>query len=420
MTTEANNGKTYDLILKGGHVIDPANNRNAILDIGVKDGKIFSVAANLPADESQKVVNASGLFITPGILDIHTHVYSYRVPKEGGITCVDADTHLFTSGVTTTVDAGSTGWKNFTDFKEWTIDRARVRILAYLNIAANGMADTISEQTVSDFHPKVTASVVETYPDLIVGVKTAHYWTKDAWDAEHPPWASVDNAVAAGELCAKPVMVDFWPRPPERSYPELILEKLRPGDIHTHVFAQQFPILDNDRSGKGRVQPYMFAARKRGVIFDLGHGGGSFWFRNAVSAYRDGFPADTLSTDLHTGSVNDLAVSMQVTMSKHLNMGMSLEDVIRRSTSEPARVIGRPELGNLSAGADADIAVFKLNEGSFSFIDCGRTRMTGKFSLECKLTLRAGQIVFDPGGLSMPEWEDAPDPYWVNPTLKKN
>lgn len=422
-TTENKNPEErlpYDLIIKNGHVIDPANKVNGIMDVGIRDGKILRMENFIPPDEAAQVIDARGLIVTPGILDIHTHVYQYRPPKEGGLGSIEADAHLFSSGVTTTVDAGTTGWKNFNDFKEWTIDRSRVRILAFLNIAANGMADVISEQTPRDFHPQITASLVETFPDLIVGIKTAHYWTKDPWDNEHTPWASVESAVSAGELCQKPVMVDFWPRPPERSYPDLILKKLRPGDIHTHVFAQQFPILNKSgNSPSAKTNDFMFAARERGVLFDLGHGAGSFWFRNAVPAFRDGFPPDTLSTDLHSGSINGPAVSMQVTMSKFLNMGMSLEEVIMRSTSEPARLITHPELGTLSPGSDADLALFKIQEGDFSFIDCGRARMHGSQKLECQLTLRAGQIVYDPTGLSMPEWEQAPAPYWVNPTLQK-
>jgi dihydroorotase len=413
MTSQPENNPAYDLILKGGHVIDPANGIDEVIDVAIKDKKIARISANIPPVEGSQVVEVSGLFITPGILDIHTHVYQYRPPVEGGITTVHADVHLFATGVTTTVDAGSIGWKNFGDFKEHTIERSKVRILAFLNIASNGMADIISEQTMSDMLPEVTASLVKAYPDLLVGIKTAHYWTKDPWDSEHLPWASVERAVEAGELCGKPVMVDFWPRLPERSYPELILHRLRPGDIHTHVFAQQFPILDE----AGKVNDFMFAARERGVYFDLGHGAGSFWFRNAVPAYQGGFPPDTLSTDLHTGSVSGAAQSMQTTMSKYLNMGMPLQEVIERSTTLPAQLIGRPELGTLSVGAEADMAVFALHEGTFGFTDCGRARMIGNQKLECLMTVRAGEIVFDPGGLSMPDWQNAPAPYWVNPTL---
>jgi dihydroorotase len=208
-------------------------------------------------------------------------------------------------------------------------------------------------------------------------------------------------------------MVDFWPRPPERPYPDLILKKLRPGDIHTHVFAQQFPVVGAD----GKTSDFLFEARERGVLFDLGHGAGSFWFRNAVPAFRDGFPPDTLSTDLHMGSINGPALSMQNVMSKFLNIGMPLPEVIWRSTQRAAEVIRRPELGTLSPGAEADLAVFKLLEGKFGFIDCGKARLSGTQKLECVFTLRAGQVVFDPGGMSMPEWPQAPAPYWVNPAL---
>ena len=208
-------------------------------------------------------------------------------------------------------------------------------------------------------------------------------------------------------------MVDFWPRPPERPYPELILKMLRPGDIHTHVFARQFPIIDE----RGRAHDYLFRARERGVVFDLGHGAGSFWFRNGVRALQDGFSPDSISTDLHMGSINGPVVSMQNTMSKFISMGMSLAEVIERSTVLPAQLIHRPELGTLSNGAEADVAVFRHLEGAFSFADCGRAKMLGRHKLECQLTLRAGQVVFDPTGLTMPEWEQAPAPYWVNPTL---
>ena len=256
--------------------------------------------------------------------------------------------------------------------------------------------------------PELAASVVMAYPDVCVGVKTAHYWTRDPWDAEHPPWAAVDRAVEAGNICAKPVMVDFWPRPPERSYEELILEKMRPGDIHTHVFAQQFPVLDDAE----QPSAFLHEARARGVIFDLGHGAGSFWFRNAVPAMQNGFSPDSISTDLHTHNVHGVVVDMQTTMSKMLNIGMPLQEVIQRSTVEPAKEIGHPELGHLSVGAEADVAAFRQLEGEFSFVDCGHAKMLGDRKLECALTLRAGKVVFDPGGLSMPLWEKAPEAYW--------
>jgi dihydroorotase len=398
----------YDLLLKDGHVIDPANNIDGKMDVGIRDRKIKKVALDIPASEATKVVDVSDHYVTPGIIDIHTHVYT------GWLSSLVADSHLFSSGVTTTVDAGSAGWKNFIDFKETCVDRSRVRILAFINVASGGMVLADTEQNPKEMHPKIAASMAEIYPNIIVGIKAAHYWTSKPWDSEHPPWASVESAVEAGNICGKPVMVDFWPRLPERPYSDLILKKLRPGDIHTHVFAQQFPIVDKD----GKVYDYMWQARERGVIFDLGHGAGSFWFRNAVPAWNDGFCPDSISTDLHTGNINGPVVSTLNTMSKYLSIGMPLQEVIYRSTVTPAKEIGHPELGTLSAGSEADVAVIKRLEGTFGFADCGRAKMTGKHKLDCIMTIRAGDIVFDPTGLSMPEWVDAPAPYWVIPSLQ--
>lgn len=405
---------SFDLLLKGGHVIDPANGIDGEMDVGIAGKSIAHVAAGIPASAAARVVDIAGHYVTPGILDIHTHVYIFQRADDSYVESMNADAHLLSVGVTTTVDAGTAGWKHFPDFKARCIDRAKTRILAFINIASGGMVDGASEQDVNELKPKITAALADEYADVVVGIKAAHYWTRKPWDAAHPPWASVERAVQAGDLCGKPVMVDFWPRPPERSYPDLILTKLRPGDIHTHVFAQQFPIVDEN----GRPYDYLFQARKRGVIFDLGHGAGSFWFRNAVPAFRGGFMPDSISTDLHMGNINGPVVSMLNTMSKCLNMGMPLQEVIMRSTVAPAREIGHPELGTLSAGSEADVAVFKRLEGTFGFTDCGRAKMVGREKLECVMTLRAGEIVYDPTGLSMPEWQNAPASYWKIPELQ--
>ncbi|MDO8945163.1 MAG: amidohydrolase/deacetylase family metallohydrolase [Desulfobacterales bacterium] len=398
-----------DLLLKGGRVIDPANGIDGPVDVGIAAGKVARLAREIPGTDAKQVVDVSGLVVTPGILDIHTHVYPFRPRGKNYVEAVHADAHLFSSGVTTTVDVGTAGWKDFPDFKENFIDRSRVRILALINIASGGMIDAETEQTEAEMQPQVAASLARAYPETILGIKTAHYWTVKPWDDRHHPWTSVERAVEAGELCGLPVMVDFWPRPPERSYPDLLLKMLRPGDIHTHVFAQQFPIL----SPQGRVNDFLFEARAKGILFDLGHGAGSFWFRNAVPAFKGGFPPDTISTDLHMGNINGPVVGMLNTMSKFLSMGMPLAEVIRRSTFEPARVIRRPELGTLSIGAEADVAVFREMQGTFGFADCGKAKMIGNKKLECQLTLRAGEIVYDPYGVSLPEWEKAPQSYWV-------
>ncbi len=410
MDTEPSS-QPYDLLIQGGHVLDPASGVDGVFDVGVRSGKVAQIAPNLTAPGAPaavKVVDAAGLYVTPGLVDIHTHVYPFRPGPHSYVESVHPDAHLLASGVTTTVDVGTAGWENFIDFKESTIDRAKVRILALINIARRGMLDGESEQDPHDFHPAVAASLARAYPEIVVGIKSAHYWTNNPWDDLHTPWASVDQAREAAELAGGLLMVDFWPRPPERSYPDLILEHLRPGDIHTHVFAQQFPVLAED----GHVNAFYFQARERGVIFDLGHGAGSFWFRQAVPAFRGGFSPDTISTDLHMANINGPVASMQNCMSKFLNMGMPLSEVIWRSTARPAQVIGRPSLGTLEIGAEADLAVFSLLEGRYAFADCGRARMRGTHRLECRLTLRAGKVVYDPYGMSMPDWEQAPADYW--------
>jgi dihydroorotase len=392
----------YDLALKGGRVIDPRNGIFQVMDVAIQDGKIARVAPDIDPRAATRVVDVSGLLVTPGLIDIHVHVYHTREPE--GLSVV-ADHHSFRSGVTTVVDTGTAGAKHFLHFKRTVIDLARTRILAFINIVKSGMLGDF-EQNVREMDPELAASIVLAYPDVCVGIKTAHYWTYQPIDDEHPPWAAVDNALEAAAICRKPLMVDFWPRP-ERTYPAL-LDKMRPGDIHTHVYAQHFPILDANK----KPQAFLFEARERGIIFDVGHGAGSFWFRQAIPAMAGGFGPDSISTDLHIGNVNGPVVDMLTTMSKFLSMGMPLEEVITRSTVTPANEIGRPELGALTEGAEADVAVLALQEGAFGFSDCGRAKYVGDRKLTCKMTIRAGDVVYDPEGLSMPVWEDAPRDYW--------
>jgi dihydroorotase len=410
----------YDLLLKGGHVIDPANRVDEVRDVAVRDGKISAVAKDIPASAALKTVDATGLYVTPGLIDIHVHVghggarldwFEPGAPSPIQPLGILPDTML-SSGVTTAVDAGSSGATTFLREKHEAIDHSVVRVLAFLNIVADGMNGG-KEQDRSEMDPRACAETISKFRDVIVGVKTAHYWTEKPWDPEHPPWAAVDRAEECGRLAGVPVMFDFWPRPPERSYDELILKKMRPGDIHTHVFAQQFPIIGEN----GKVNPILFEARKRGVIFDVGHGAASFWFRNAVPAARQGFLPDSISTDLHTGNVNGAVVDLITTMSKFLAMGVPLEDVIRRATVNPAREIHRTELGTLTPGSIADIAVIELEHGRFGYSDCGRAKMTGSVKLANRMTVRAGRIVYDPTGLGMPEWQRAPKQYFIIPKL---
>jgi dihydroorotase len=393
----------YDLLLKGGYVIDPANNISGLMDVAVQGGRIARVAENIDTAQARQVVDVSGLYVTPGLIDIHVHVYHTREPE--GLSVV-ADHHSFRSGVTTMVDTGTAGAKHFLHFKRTVIDMAKTRIFAFINIVKTGMIGDF-EQDADEMDPELAASIVQAYPEICVGIKTAHYWTWQDWDDKHWPWAAVDRALEASDICKKPLMVDFWPRP-ERTYPEL-LRKMQPGDIHTHVYAQQFPVLDEHN----KPQDFMFEARERGIIFDLGHGAGSFWFRQGIPALAGGFGPDSISTDLHIGNVNGPVFDMITTMSKFLSMGMPLDELIYRSTVTPAREIGHPELGTLSEGAEADIAVLRLDEGQFGYWDCGKAKYIGSKKLTAQLTVRAGEIVYDAEGRSMPKWEDAPPAYWV-------
>lgn len=397
-----------DLLLKGGRVIDPANTMDETADVGIKDGKIARVEKGIASADADGVVDVSGLLVTPGLVDIHVHAYTGRRNDGPGmfVASLNADAHFLNSGVTTCVDTGTAGADEIDHFRESVIEKATTRVFAYVNITRKGMG--APEQDITTFNVDAAAMAADRNKDVVVGIKTAHYWTREPFNAEHPPWESVEKAVEAGKACDMPVMVDFWPRPPERPYPDLILEKMRPGDIHTHVFARQFRVIDD----YGKVLPYMREARARGTWFDLGHGGASFWYRNGARAIADDFIPDSISTDLHMGNIRGPVISMLDTMSKCLCMGMTLEDVVYRSTVTPCQAIHRPELGTLSVGAEADVAVLEVRRGAFSFQDCGYTRIDAEEKLECVLTLRAGEVAYERDGHARPLWEDAPESYW--------
>lgn len=382
----------YDLLLKGGHLIDPKNRVSARRDVAIKDGKIAAIAASIPAAKALKTVDVGGLYVTPGILDIHVHVFSGWGPAYTGENSVSPDDHAPRSGVTTVVDAGSPGWRNFDDFRQHIVRRSKTRVLAFLNIVGKGMCGA-PEQDTTDMAPKPTADCVLKNKDILVGVKTAHYAA--------PDWIAVDRSVEAAKLAGVPVMVDFGSFTPARPYEELVTKRLRPGDIYTHMYLAMVPMLDDQQ----RVRPYLFEARKRGVIFDVGHGGGSFVFRHAVPAMKQGFVPDSISTDLHITSMNAGMKDMLNVMSKFLNMGMTLDDVILRSTWNPARVIKREELGHLTVGAVADVSVLRLQKGDFGFVDVYGARLKGTQNLLAELTLRDGRVIWDRNGLTREDWD---------------
>ena len=389
----------YDLLLKNGHVIDPKNSIDQVMDVAVRDGKIAKVAKNID-DEASQTIDAKGLYITPGIIDIHVHVFAGTEPDSyigNSFTSVPPDGFTFRAGVTTVVDAGSCGWRDFRIFKEQTIDHSKTRVLAFLNIVGSSMKGGAIEQNLNDMDAKLTAMVARKYPDHIVGIKLAHY--------SGPEWIPTERAVEAGKLAGDiPLMVDFGGHEPELSLEQLFMEKLRPGDIFTHCYAHvngRIPVVDDN----GKLEDFALKAQQRGIIFDVGHGGGSFRYDQAVPAIAQGLKPNSISTDLHTGSMNAGMKDMANVMSKILNLGLSLNEVIDASTWKPAQIIHREELGHLSEGALADIAVFKLEKGKFGYVDVTRKKMEGDKRLACELTIMGGNVVFDLNGLASESYQ---------------
>lgn len=405
----------FDLLLHGGTVFDPEQCSFRQEDIAVRDGAIVRCDAGFSGEEAENILDASGCIVSPGLIDMHCHIYPvFPYVRKDSLRTTNAEEHMVRCGVTTAVDAGTCGWRNFGDFKENVIDATKLRVLAFLDIAAKGMAYPDSEQAVADINPKIAAAVAREWSDCIVGIKSAHYWPRHE-NREHPAFASIDGAREAAALCGKPVMVDSIPVVPERSYPA-ILSRLEPGDIHTHVFAQQFPLLN----AQGKVEGYLRTERERGVRFDVGHGSGSFWFRQAVPCFEQDFWPDTISTDLHHQNVTGPAIDLLYVASKFLAMGMPLAQVLYRVTRAPALTLSRPELGTLADGACADLAVLRVREGRFGYLDCGGARLEGEGKLECVATVRAGEVLFDPEARSAPDWREAPPAYWTAPGLLRS
>jgi dihydroorotase len=376
-----------DLLLRGGHVIDPKNDIDGPADVAIDDGTIHSVGQGLTV-EAKKTVDVDGLYVTPGLIDMHLHAYG---GYEGWLF---PDQHCLPHGVTTCLDTGGPGWKDIDDCIESIVKRSKTRVFVLVNIVGAGMTGK-PEQDVTEMIPEKCAEAISKYPDHCIGSKSAHFGG--------PGWEATGGAIEAARMSGTLTMIDFAPKP-TRTYQEM-LERLDPGDIHTHLYASHIPLLDDDK----QVNGYVREARERGVIFDLGHGGGSFWFRIAKPAMEQGFPPDTISTDLHKSSRMIPNAIMPATMSKMLALGMPLTEVIYRSTQKPAEVMRHPELGHLTPGACADVAVLDVREGQFGFVDSGRARMSGTQRIECEMTVRDGRIVWDLNGRSRPEWSGAGD-----------
>jgi len=388
LTSRAQN---YTLLIRGGHVIDPKNNINEQMDIAVNGDKIVQIAKNIDPKSAKQVVNASGLYVTPGLVDIHSHNFHSMRPGDPV-----ADGFTFRSGITTTVDAGSSGWKSFETFKEEVIDKSETRVLAWLNIVGEGYRGGAYEQDLGDMDAKLTSIVARKYRNYIVGIKTAHY--------NGPEWTPVDRAVEAGKLAGNiPVMIDFGGTTPAHSLQELFFNHLRPGDIFTHCFAELGESRESIVDPKTKkVKPFVFEAQKRGIIFDVGFGGISFAYSQAIPALQQGFFPNSISTDMNKGAINGAMKDLLTVMSRFLAMGMDLPSVIKATTLNPAKEIKREDLGTLSLGSVADISIFNIREGKFGLFDYTGYKIDASKKLECEMTIRGGKIVYNLNGISDP------------------
>ena len=393
-------GQNYDLVIKNGHIIDKKNNIDFIGDIGISNGIIKYVGEELPINSSRKIINAKSLIVVPGLIDIHSHNFHGTIPNRylsNSFSALPPDGFSFRSGITTIVDVGGAGWKNFEVFKEQVIEKSKTRVLAFLNIIGLGMQGGEIEQNINDMDAMLTAEMANKYPEHIVGIKLAHF---NGYN-----WIPVDKVTKAGELSDRPVMIDFGGSNPLMPLDSLLLHKLRPGDIFTHTYANvrgRMSIVD----GNNKLHDFVKEAQNKGIIFDVGHGGGSFAFSQAIPAINQGLKPNTISTDLHTGSMNGGMKDLLNVMSKFLNMGLNLNEVITSVTWDAAKSIKKENLGNLSVGSVADITILNLREGDFGFIDTKNKKMNGTKKLECELTIKDGKIVYDLNGLASLKWDE--------------
>ena len=389
----------YDMVLQGGHVLDAKNHVDTVEDIAVKDGLVAEVAPHIDPKRAVKTIDVKGFYVTPGLVDIHEHVYAStgEAHSYAGDLSVYPDGFTFRVGVTTVVDAGSSGWRNFEDFKEHVIDRSKTRVLADLNIVGAGMRGAKYEDNLDDMDGQATAKMALKYPGVIVGIKSAHF--------TGPEWKPYEQAVIAGNIANIPVMIDYGSRRIERPLYDLLATKLRPGDIYTHCFSGLRGEQDPET---GKASKALLIGRQRGIYFDVGHGGGSFSWTVAIPVMQGGFLPDSISTDLHIDSMNAGMKDMLNVADKFLAMGQTIPQVVTEMTWNPAHELKQDQLGNLSVGAPADIAVLSVEHGNYGFEDMYNTKLMGTQKLICQLTVRAGKVVYDLNGISSDMWDGQP------------
>jgi len=370
---------SFDLVLRGGRVIDPASGTDRITDVAFKDGLVAAIGDGLEAAERKDV---AGLIVTPGLIDLHTHVYW------GGTSLgIDAEQFCRDSGVTTAIDTGSAGPGNFKGFRRHVIEPSQVRILAYLHVSFAGIyafSNTVmvgESEEMRMMAPAEAAEVAVANKDVVVGIKVR----VGRYASGTSGVAPLDIALQTADAAGMPLMAHIDHPPP--TYEE-VLDRLRPGDVLTHAF-RPFPNAPID--GRGRVKEAVRRARERGVIFDIGHGKGSFAFKTGRAMLEGGFEPDVISSDIHTLCIDGPVYDQVTTLSKFLCMGMSLEKVIAASTINAARALQRPELGSLEPGKVGDATILKLEDGSFPFEDVVGEVMTGDQRIAAAATVIGGR-----------------------------
>jgi dihydroorotase len=372
----------YDLILKGGHVIDPSQKLDGIADVAFKGGKVAAVGRDLKGDATTVSRDVKGKIVSPGLIDLHTHVYW------GGTSLgIDAEEFCRTSGVTTAVDTGSAGPGNFMGFRRHVIEKSQVRILAYLHVSFAGIyafSNTImvgESEEMRMLAPAECAEVAEKNRDVLVGIKIRvgkHSAGTNGWNA-------LKMALEVADHVGMPLMCHIDHPPP--SY-EDVVNLLRPGDVLTHAFR---PFPNTPCNAQGKVKKEVLAARERGVIFDIGHGKGSFAFKTARAMLANGFMPDVISSDVHTLCIEGPAFDQVTTMSKFLCLGMSMYDVIAASTVNAALAMKRPELGTFKPGAAGDATILDIKRGAFDYHDVVGEKLVGDRKIVSEGVVIAGK-----------------------------
>lgn len=376
------NSVMFSILINDGHVIDPKNNIDGVMDVAINDGKIALIAENIGPEKATQVVDAKGMYVTPGLIDIYSTLGDRR-----------PDGFTFRVGVTSIANGSGVNWKTFPEYKKNVIDKSDTRVFTFLGLDGEGYEGGANEVNTGDVQARMSAKIAQMYKDNVVGFQvTGQNFT------------AVNRAVEAGNQANMPVLTDGGRNHPQESLKKLFFDHLRQGDIYTHTYT----ILEDMNARETLVdietdelRPHILDAQKTGIIFDVGHGS-AFRYSLAIPAMKQGFLPNTISTNLSGGSMNAFAKNMLNVMSKLLVMGMDLTDVIEASTWSPAKAIKHKELGHLTEGSIADVVILNMRKGEFGYFDTAGYRMMGNKKLECEMTILDGRIVYDLNGIADP------------------